>query len=146
MLVRWQNLSKSAELVSQIPSLIWTDMAAAAVVGTKGVLGPGNTATQNIIPISVTPTISRVKYHWPYAVPALLAALFLFLITITVIITVLFGHNDIARLRLHLQMLAPGRIFTTLLNPEEHNGMTMKSKQWAKNAGQDYSRSLGRLP
>ena len=82
MLARWQNLSGSVELVSQIPNLIWTDVIAQAVVGTKGVLGPGNAATKNIIPISVTPTVSRVKYHWPYAVPALLAALILLLITV----------------------------------------------------------------
>jgi hypothetical protein len=146
MLVRWQSLSKSAELVSQIPNLIWTDVAAAAVVGTKGVLGPGNTATQNIIPISITPTVSRVKYHWPYAIPALLAALVLLLITIAVITTVLSGHSNITRLRLHLQRLAPGRIFTTLLNPDEHDGMTMKSKQWAKESGKTIVDLSGECP
>jgi len=38
-------------------------------------------------------------------------------------------------LRLHLQRLSPGRIFTTFLYPEVPNGMTMNSKQWAKVAG-----------
>lgn len=138
MLVRWQNLSRSVGLVSQIPNLIWTDVVAQAVVGTKGVLGPGNAAAENIIPISVTPTISRVKYHWPYAIPALLVAIVLLLITIAAIFTILLGRNSIARLRLHLQRLAPGRIFTIFLYPEEQNGitMTMTSKQWAKAAGE----------
>ncbi|KAN0101502.1 hypothetical protein V8E51_012012 [Hyaloscypha variabilis] len=118
MLVRWQNLSQSAERVSQIPNLIWADTAAAALVGTKGVLGPGNTATENILPILVTPTASEIKYHWPYAIPAFLASLIILLITIVAVITLLFGHNSIARLRLHLQRLSPGRIFTTFLIPE----------------------------
>lgn len=136
MLVRWQNLSRSAELVSSIPNFIWTDVAASAIVGTRGVLGPGNNATENTVAILVTPIISQVKYHWPYAIPALLAALVLLLITLAAITTFLFGHNSIARLRLHLQRLSPGRIFTTMIYPNEPNGMTTKSKEWAKVAGQ----------
>jgi len=95
MWVRWQNLSSSAELASLIPNLIWTDVAASAVVGTKGVLGPGNLATENQVPIMVTPTVMRIKYHYPYAIPALLTALVLFCITIAALIAVLFSHGSI---------------------------------------------------
>jgi hypothetical protein len=49
MLVRLQNLSTSADLVSQIPNLIWTEVPASAVVKTKGVVGPGKTVTENIM-------------------------------------------------------------------------------------------------
>jgi hypothetical protein len=146
MLVRWQELSSSASSVSQIPNLIWTDIVAQAVVGTKGVLGSLNNASENIIPISVIPTVSRVEYNWPYAVPALLAALLLLLINIGIIITMLFGNNSIAKLRLHLQRLAPGRIFTTFLYPEEHNGMIMSSKQWAETAGKTAVDLSGECP
>jgi hypothetical protein len=146
MLVRWQTLSRSAEQVSSIPNFIWTDVAASAIVGTKGVLGPGNSATENTVAILVTPMILQVKYHWPYAIPALLAALVLLLITLAAIITFLFGHNSIARLRLHLQRLSPGRIFTIMIYPNEPNGMTMKSKEWAKVAGQTSVDLSGECP
>jgi hypothetical protein len=146
MWVRWQELSKSAESVSLIPNLIFADTAASAVVGTKGVLGPGNTATANIVPIQVTPTVSRIKYHWPYGIPAFIAALILLIITIVAIITVLFGHNSIARLRLHLQRSSTGRIFTTFLFPEEPHGMTMKSGEWAKVAGKTIIDLSGECP
>jgi hypothetical protein len=135
MLVRWQYLSQSAELASQIPNLIWADVAASAVVGTKGVLGPGNTATENIIPILVTPIVSQVKYHWPYAIPAFLVALILLIITIMAIIFALFGHHSIAKLRLNLQKASTGRILTAFLFQNEPNGMTMASKDWAKGPG-----------
>ncbi|KAK4246331.1 hypothetical protein C7999DRAFT_33294 [Corynascus novoguineensis] len=36
---RWKDLSRSADTVAKIPNLIWTDLAANAVVGTKGLAG-----------------------------------------------------------------------------------------------------------
>jgi len=121
-------------------------VAASAIAGTRGVLSPGNNATENTVAILVTPIISQVKYHWPYAIPALLAALFLLLITLATITNFLFGHNSIARLRLHLQRLSPARIFTTMIYPNEPNGITMKSKEWAKVAGQTSVDLSGECP
>jgi hypothetical protein len=103
-------------------------VAVSAVVRTKGVLGRGNTATENINPIIVRPIASEVKHHWPYAIPAFLTALILLLVTRAAIITLLYSRNSIASLRLHLQRLSPGSIFTTFLYPEVPNGMTMNSK------------------
>lgn len=145
MWVRWQNLSKSAESVSRILNLIWADTAAAAVVGTKGVLGPGNTGSENVMPILVTPTVSKVKYHWPYAIPALIVALLLLIITVAAIITTIFGDNSIARLRLHLQRLSAGRIFTTFLVPER-KPMTTRNKEWARGSGKTIIDLGGKFP
>jgi hypothetical protein len=145
MWVRWQNLSKSAESVSRIPNLIWADTAAAAVVGTKGVLGPGNTGSENVMPILVTPTVSKVKYHWPYAIPALIVAFLLLIITLAAIIIMIFSHNSIARLRLHIQRLSAGRILTTSIVPE-HNPMTMRSKEWARSSGKTIIDLSGEFP
>lgn len=145
MWVRWQNLSSSAELASLIPSLIWTDIAASAVVGTKGVLGPGNTATENQVPIMVTPTVMKIKYHYPYAIPALLTALVLVFVTIAAFTVVLFGHGSISRIRLHLQQLSAGRIYTTFLYPEP-GIMAIKSKQWARAAGKKIIDLSGEFP
>lgn len=39
---RWQQLSRTAETAQDIIHLAWTDLAASAVAGTKGVLGPLN--------------------------------------------------------------------------------------------------------
>jgi hypothetical protein len=135
-----------AKLVPICGAGIWTDTAAAALVGTKEVLGPGNTTGQNILPILVTPTASEIKYHWSYAIPAFIAALIILLIAIVAVITLLFGHNSIARLHLHLQRLSPGRIFTTFLTPEEPDGMTMKSSDWAKVAGKAMIDLSGECP
>ena len=130
----WQNLTKSADTASLIPSLIWTDNAASAVVGTKGVLGPGNTAQRNLVPLAVTPTVSRIKYHWPFAIPALLVALLLLIITVLAITTALFHGAGFVRMRRHLQQISPGRIYTTFFYPEDAP-MTLSSKDWSKQLG-----------
>jgi hypothetical protein len=47
MWTRWQTLTNSSITAAKIPNLIFTDYAAAVVVGTKGVLGPGNSAGES---------------------------------------------------------------------------------------------------
>lgn len=142
---RWQALSKSAEGIANIINLIWADTAASAVVGTKGVLGPGNTQSKNVMPILVTPTVQQVKYHLPYAIPAIIMALVLLLITAAALLIILFSHNSISRLRLHLQSLSPGRIFTAFLTLEP-NAMSMRSREWAVESGDTMIDLSGELP
>jgi hypothetical protein len=130
---RWQELSQRAETVSLIPNLIFTDNAASAVVGTKGVLGHLNGGTTNIVPIVTTPTVQKIKYHWPFAIPALAAAFLLFVLSIVGIVLALSGKR-IERLRAHLWRVSPGRIFTAFLYPEPDTFM-LKSKEWSERMG-----------
>jgi hypothetical protein len=118
MWVRWQNLTASAKTASLIPNLVWTDYAAAAVVGSKGVLGRGNTAAMNTVALKVVPTVSKIQYHWPFAIPALLVALFLILITLGLIVAFLFGGGRVAIVKTNLKRLSPGRILASLLYPD----------------------------
>ena len=134
MWARWQTLTQSASTAAQIPELIWTDNAASAVVGTKGVLGPWNAAHNNVVPRQVTPMASRIKYHWPFAVPALVAALGICLITLLAFWVILLGKGRLGRMTLHLKQVSPGRIFTTFLYPEI-GAMATESKEWNKQWG-----------
>lgn len=72
MWARLQNLSSSTSTAASIPNLIFTDYAAAAVVGTKGVLGPGHAVSSNSVAIDVTLMKRSIRYHWLFAIPALL--------------------------------------------------------------------------
>lgn len=137
MWVKWQNLTRSADTASLIPNLIFTDTAASAIVGTKGVLvSAGNANGANAVTLSVTPTVARVRYHYPYAIPGLLTCLLLALMTVVAIVTSLcFSRGKpIAQLRLNLQQIAPGRIYTTFLLPGQ-GSMTMKARDWAAHWG-----------
>ncbi|CZR56720.1 uncharacterized protein PAC_06609 [Phialocephala subalpina] len=134
MWVRWQGLSKSAQTAALIPNLVFTDYAAAAVVGTKGVLGPGNTADRNLVNIQVTPTVQRIRYHYPFAIPAFIVLLGFLLMTAAAIVTLVFGDSGVAKMRRHLRQSATGRVLTTFLCPEE-SVLELKEKEWSKRFG-----------
>lgn len=145
MWAKWQNLTRNAADASIIPNLIWTDVAASAVVGTKGVLGPGNTAQNNLVAISVTPTIQKIRYHWPYAIPALLVAFMLILITSLALIVTCFRGIGFQRMRLHLHQISPGRIYTNFLYPGQ-GIMTMRSREWGRTLGRKQIDLSGEWP
>ena len=134
MWARWQALSNSTVTAPLIPNLIFTDYAAAAVVGTKGVLGPGNTASYNLVPILVTPTHSVIRYRWAFAIPAFITAFCLLVFTVVAVVTILCHSHSLSNMRAHLNQLSPGRIFTTFLYPEA-GPPTVSAKEWSKNMG-----------
>ena len=141
----WQTLTNSSKTAALIPNLIYTDIAAASVVGTKGVLGPGNAAQKNLVAVRVTPIVLKIRYHYPFAIPALAAALMLVVITLLAFVTACFRGMGIGRIRLHLQQISPGRICTTFLYPST-DGMTMSSKNWSKNLGKKVLDLSGEFP
>ncbi|KAL5315720.1 hypothetical protein ACEPPN_016590 [Leptodophora sp. 'Broadleaf-Isolate-01'] len=134
MWARWRKLSSTPETAALIPNFIFTDSAAATVVGTKGVLGPGNSAQRNLVALPVTPTERKIRYRWPFAIPALIVALFLMVMSIAGILTLIFGHGSLSKMRAHLYQSSTGRIFTTFLHPEQ-GGLRIRSKDWSKRMG-----------
>src|SRR4051812_18589122 len=141
MWAKWQSLSKSAETVAMIPNLIFTDNAASAVVGTKGILGPMNAAHSNVVPMKVTPMVQKIRYHLPFAIPAFILAFCLLTLSLAALILAILG-NGTSKLSLHLRHLSPGRIFTSFLYPEA-DAFDMKSKDWSQRMGAkvvDFSR------
>lgn len=134
MWARWRDLGATPEDAAKIPNLIFTDYAAASVVGTKGVLGPGNAAQQNLVALPVSPTERRIRYRWPFAIPAFIVALMLTIMTLAGFVTLVFGHGSIAKMRAHLHQSSTGRIFTTFLYPEQ-GGLRVKSRDWSKRMG-----------
>lgn len=132
---RWQHLSAKPETASDIIKLLWTDLAASAVVGTKGVLGPSNDGDPgDAADIRIRPIEHRITYNYLFGIPAFILALFLIAILAVMFLSVCFGKVTLAKLRLRLQQLSPGRIFTTFLYPDTSN-LTMRSKEWAKGNG-----------
>lgn len=137
MWVRWQKLMSSPSTAFLIPNLIFTDYAAAAIVGTKGVLGAGNAETSNTVPVLITPTLMRIRYRWAFAVPALIILAGIILGTLAALITLLLGRGGVNKMRHSLQRLSPGRIFAGFLYPELMQGMGqgMDSKEWREKVG-----------
>lgn len=103
-------------------------------MGTKGVLGPRNAGHQNAVSIPVTPTLLKIRYHYPFGIPAFLSALGILLATVVAFIVLLFGRGGISKMRDNLHHTSPGRIFTTFLHPKP-GGMITGSREWTRQLG-----------
>ena len=130
MWVRWQELSRSVETASKIINLIWTDFASSAVVGTRGVLGPSNSASANSVSLDVIPFRRRIGYHFIYAIPAFAILLLLLIISVIALITWARSRVSLADLRRQVHRVSTGRILTNFLYPGK-SGMDSSSREWS---------------
>jgi len=80
MYKKWQELSKKPETSAKILNLIWTDIAANMVVGTKGLQPHESSMRKRDVAVAgnvkTPPVINytrRVKYKYVYGIPAFLA-------------------------------------------------------------------------
>ncbi|RFU25159.1 hypothetical protein B7463_g11181, partial [Scytalidium lignicola] len=135
MFLKWLNLSATTEGAARILNLVWTDLAAGAVVGTKGVLGSGNAglADETLI-MAVAPIVNRIKYHPAFGIPAYILALVLILVALSSLVSAGMRKSSPAKLRTIMNHTSPGRIFTNILYPEK-NHLAMQSKDWSQEYG-----------
>lgn len=137
MWARWQNLTAHADLASLIPNLLYTDIAASRVVGTKSTLGSrGNHGAR--VPVTVQPIISTVRYHMAFGIPAFIVAAILVALGLWLIVCTIFPgpgkRRGFERMRLHIQGLASGRIYTMKEYPAIVDGTT-NAKSWNSSFG-----------
>jgi hypothetical protein len=130
---RWQMLSPDPEKAAQVINLMWTDLAASAVVGTKGSLGQMNTG-DHPASIQVRPIGRRITYDIRYGIPAFFLAALLALIVLVSLINTCFRKAGIGRLRRRIGQLSVGRVFTTFLYPEEST-LVMSPGEWRRKNG-----------
>ncbi|PHH91971.1 hypothetical protein CDD83_9534 [Cordyceps sp. RAO-2017] len=130
---KWQRLTASAETASSIPNLIFTDLAANAVAGAKG-LGMFGVERERL----VTPYRVAARFNLAYIAPAAAAITATLLILLTALLHSARKGNGLASMKRHIQRLAPGRILVTLLEPAaagKGNGLEMNGKIWSKKFG-----------
>jgi hypothetical protein len=124
---KWQNLSRTAGGTANIVNLIWTDIAANAVVGTKSWLpSPPLTDLQKrqdqssqVAQVPVTVYSSRIQYNWLFAIPALVTLAISGLIGLTTLALMVVGHARPSKMKRYLNALSPGRILATFVYPNE---------------------------
>lgn len=132
---RWKELTRTTEGAAKVIDLIWTDVAANSVVGTRGQMPPGepnglgpayepdkakrkraepaSTEEVNLVPIYIYNR--EVQYRIPYAIPAFIV-LGLVLGVLALSITALVSRRaGPARIRWFLTRLSAGRLMTTPL-------------------------------
>lgn len=119
MYKKWQELSKTPETSAKILNLIWTDIAANMVVGTKG-LQPhdGTKSKRDAAPsTSKTPAVvnytRRVQYKYAYGIPAFLALALFAAAALATLFFSLFTGASPSTMRTFLQHTSAGRFLTS---------------------------------
>lgn len=129
-----------------IPNLIWTDLAANMLVGTRSwgsgtELPPnlqkrdgasGNNISQGLVPVTVYE--QQIRYRWVFAIPAFLALLLFVLVLLAAMVSVLSRRGLPARVRYYLFHLSSGRLLAENQYPGECDKLA-PTNQWLARVG-----------
>lgn len=156
----WQQYSRTASTSAKILNLIWTDIAANLVLGTRS-LEPGETTKRKRDETNhtgpklphVTSYSRRVKYKFVYGIPAFLAISLTAFSTLATAYLAVVGHARPTTMRSFLEHTSAGRLLVAQDLPDrtinrinnELDGSTERiiadctesTEQWLKGAGRE---------
>lgn len=144
---KWQKLSRTAEGTATVMNLIWTDIAANLVLGSKGLVGatplrPGSAdgtssstgaASSARYEVRMYAHRIRLKKIW-YAIPAMIVLCLWLAFSAAALALWAARCFDLALMRVALQRTSPGRILTTFLFPDDCPSET-STKDWVRLVG-----------
>ena len=138
MYSKWKNLSRSVETAPKIIDLIWTDLMANYVTGSKSVISSSGTGGQD--PTSRSRLVRayerQIRYNFRYAIPAIIfLTLWLFAI-IFLLCLVFLKKSKFADVRQLVNHTATGRAVTTTAYPDMCEGR-VSTKEWVRTAGKE---------
>ncbi|KAF3038671.1 hypothetical protein E8E12_007331 [Didymella heteroderae] len=119
----WQEYSRTAPTSAKILNLIWTDLAANLVLGTKGLhFEPTGSRKRDAtaVPESKMPKVTsytrRVKYKYVYGIPAFFALALTTMSALATTYFTIFGHARPSTMRAFLQHTSAGRLLSAQSN------------------------------
>lgn len=129
---KWQKLSVGANSAAEIINLVWTDIAANSVVGTKG-WGLGSGSKTKSVP--VTAYHKQVRFKMPYSVPAFVVLSVCIALFVAIVVLIFTKKTGLAKLRFFIDATSAGRTMGISLWPAECNASTVKTKDWVETIG-----------
>jgi len=145
-----REMTVNATSTSRLLNLMWTDMAANTMVGTRGIhqaryqpLQPlvkkrdGGSDFDNL-PAGWYPVYTldrRIRYRWIYGIPALLCIGVVGLAVTLALVGMVFGYGTVTRLRWYMFNISSGRVFASYVYPESMAGKSAETKQWIQTVG-----------
>jgi len=146
MYAKWQTLSTTSGGAATIMNLVWTDIAANAVLGTRSWLpsppltdlqkrqSSQSSSSSQVAHVLVNVYSKQVRYHWLFAIPAGLALLVTVVISVATIALSALSHAGTHSMRRYLYALSPGRILASFVYPNECDPQA-PTKVWARSVG-----------
>jgi hypothetical protein len=126
----WKHLTKTPEGTGRMINLVWTDIAANALYGSRGMLpvspppnlakraeGDKGSGSGTEFPVYVR--VRRTRYRYAYAIPAFIVLGIVMVILVGSLVALILSRGTIGRMRLYLARLSSGRVMTAFLAKEE---------------------------
>jgi hypothetical protein len=139
---KWFNLSATEAGTAHMLNLIWTDVAANAVVGTRGWASqksPPNLVPRDepgqgdaLVPIYIFHR--KIQYNYWFGIPAFVLCLYAVLLLLATIALSLKGSLRIRQLNKYIDHTSLGRNLTTLLYPNKCS-QKLSKKDWDTHMG-----------
>ncbi|KAK2761138.1 hypothetical protein FQN54_001659 [Arachnomyces sp. PD_36] len=148
MYAKWQDLSQKASTTSKILNLIWTDITANSVVGTRGWVqnrapasltkrdGNTDTASGKEARVSVNTLGLRVRYNLAFAAPGIIVAVVALIIAVATIALYFFGNARPDVMRKYLFHTSVGRVMSNYVYPGQCHPQA-PTKEWMKLSGRN---------
>lgn len=155
MFLKWQQLAQSPETSPTILNLVWTDIMANYVIGTKSIIGTRSDSAGNSVDTSGTSSgrplvpvlrsFQKIKYDIRYAIPAfVLLPLYVFMIVSALILWAV-STARLSYLKILLNQTATGRAATRERRGAEAAAEVIGTKMWIKDFG-DENIGVGKRP
>lgn len=126
---RWFDLSKNPKDAAKILNLIWTDIAANAVLGTRGWASTASfpvqghdSAEQKLVPVTMYQR--HLRYKLIYGIPAFLLAATLVVMCLGGTVLFVLRKTSIGQMRWWLNQTSLGRNLTSLIYAETSSQQT----------------------
>lgn len=132
--IKWQNLSESEDTIPTVIKLIWTDIAASALVGTKDVGARGSQTSSESIKMKVTPTVRKVRFRYLFGIPAFLVLICIIACSLLAFASMLLGYSSLSTVGHRLKQTSVGRALTTAFYPEA-SSFSMSPREWVSSYG-----------
>jgi hypothetical protein len=143
LFTKWQQLSANSSTAAKIMNLLWTDISANAVVGTRGQLPPEplqNLAKRAVdgqsstVTVPITVYARRIRFKLRYGVPAFIVLALTAFIASIAILFIVIGRATLTKLRRYLDQTSAGRIYAKFLYPDDHQP-NCKHLEWIQTVG-----------
>ncbi|OBT67013.1 hypothetical protein VE03_04509 [Pseudogymnoascus sp. 23342-1-I1] len=148
LFAKWQKLSRTPADAAKIINLVWTDVSANTVVGTKGWGLTSAAATAKSANVGAradpVPLVTEVevpiivyemyiRYRIPFAIPAFLVLGLAVAVLTALIVLLVVGRTGPKRMKRFLEDISVGRAMGVLLWPEKKKGLG--TDEWVESVG-----------
>ena len=151
LFTKWLELSESTSGVEKMLRLLWTDLAANSVVGTRSWLSSKTQASSDVAKRDTAPETvhvpvnlysPQVKYHVQYAIPAILAVLVSLILGGITVLLLCMRRTGISKMRIYLAQTSAGRVLAHFMYPGQ-SSMHSSTQEWTRQVGKNKARLPG---